>query len=89
MYILIILIHSEFGKKPKPGCKAKVSLTAPFASTVGEELVLLLRRLHTLPTWNTFINRYINHRLCKVVSMVTDEAAPQVRVMFPWPRDKI
>ncbi|XP_071496413.1 E3 ubiquitin-protein ligase HERC2-like [Diadema antillarum] len=67
----------EFGKKQKQGNKAKVSLTAPFASTVADELVLLLRRLHILPTWNRYINAYINSRLCKVVAMVTDVAAPQ------------
>ncbi|XP_063970630.1 E3 ubiquitin-protein ligase HERC2-like [Lytechinus pictus] len=67
----------EFGKKPKAGSKAKVSLTAPFASTVAEEIVLLLRKLHMLPAWNLYINKYINQRLCRVVSMVTDESGPQ------------
>lgn len=78
-YTFELLLSLEFGKKPKAGCKAKVSLTAPFASTVAEEIVLLLRKLHMLPAWNLFINKYINQRLCKVVSMVTDEAGPQVK----------
>ena len=32
------------------------SLTAPPVSTVAEEVVTLLRKLHSLPDWNTSIN---------------------------------
>lgn len=39
--------------------RAPVSLTASYTSTVAEELVLLLRKLHTLDTWNVCINKLI------------------------------
>ena len=32
------------------------SLTAPPVSTVAEEVVMLLRKLHSLPDWNSSIN---------------------------------
>ena len=50
-----------------------MSLTASFASTVGEELIVLLRALHSLPVWNAPINTYIGVQLRRVVAMVKDK----------------
>ena len=35
------------------------SLTAPPVSTVAEEVVMLLRKLHSLPDWNSSINGFV------------------------------
>ena len=69
---LLFLTPPE-GKKSKRTQKGKVSLTASYASTVGEELIVLLRKLHSLPVWNGPINAYIAQQLRKVVAMVRDE----------------
>ena len=69
------------GKKGKKSQKGKVSLTASFASTVGEELIVLLRKLHSLPVWNTPINSYIALQLRRVVAMVRDEDVLEVRIL--------
>lgn len=44
--------------------KARVLLGASNSSTVAEELLSLLRRLHTLPLWNGPINSYLANKLC-------------------------
>ena len=47
------------------------SLTAPPVSTVAEEVVTLLRKLHSLPDWNTSINgKGVECRPCLLI--ITD-----------------
>lgn len=44
--------------------KARVLLGASNSSTIAEETIALLRRLHTLPLWNGPINSFLSNKLC-------------------------
>ncbi|EAL38855.3 AGAP011823-PA, partial [Anopheles gambiae str. PEST] len=44
--------------------KSRVLYSASHSGTVAEELVVLIRRLHTLPLWNESINSFIQQKLC-------------------------
>jgi hypothetical protein len=59
------------GRKSKP----KASLTASHSSTVAEELVVLLRHLHSFDSWNPLINDFISARLNSIA-----ETASQSKV---------
>ncbi|XP_031814951.1 E3 ubiquitin-protein ligase HERC2 isoform X4 [Sarcophilus harrisii] len=43
--------------------RPQASLTATHSSTLAEEIVALLRTLHSLSQWNGLINKYINSQL--------------------------
>ncbi|XP_077868707.1 E3 ubiquitin-protein ligase HERC2-like [Saccoglossus kowalevskii] len=66
-----LLISGE-GIKKKKHPKAQVSLTASFSSTVAEEIVSLLRKLHSLESWNPLINQFISNGLRLISDMVSD-----------------
>uniref|UniRef100_A0A182QWD0 HECT-type E3 ubiquitin transferase n=1 Tax=Anopheles farauti TaxID=69004 RepID=A0A182QWD0_9DIPT len=44
--------------------KSRVLYSASHSGTVAEELVVLIRRLHTLPLWNDSINSFLQQKLC-------------------------
>ncbi|XP_058055381.1 probable E3 ubiquitin-protein ligase HERC2 [Anopheles bellator] len=44
--------------------KSRVLYSASHSGTVAEELVLLVRKLHTLALWNETINSFIQQKLC-------------------------
>ncbi|KAG3262427.1 HECT and RLD domain containing E3 ubiquitin protein ligase 2, transcript variant X1 [Ictidomys tridecemlineatus] len=46
--------------------RPQASLTATHSSTLAEEVVALLRTLHSLTQWNGLINKYINSQLRSV-----------------------
>ncbi|XP_063677273.1 E3 ubiquitin-protein ligase HERC2-like isoform X2 [Bolinopsis microptera] len=46
------------------------SLTAPPVSTVAEEVVMLLRKLHSLPDWNSSINGFISNWLKTITNII-------------------
>ncbi|KAH0501347.1 E3 ubiquitin-protein ligase HERC2 [Microtus ochrogaster] len=50
----------------KRRARPQASLTATHSSTLAEEVVGLLRTLHSLTQWNGLINKYINSQLCSV-----------------------
>lgn len=57
------------------GCnKARVLLTASHSGSVAEELVALLRRLHTLPHWNAVINSFLAQKLCVAAELLQGES---------------
>ena len=56
------------GKSRKPRFHA--SLTASESSTIAEEVVVLLRRLHVLPAWNPLINQFISSSLQTIPSII-------------------
>ena len=68
----MILCNSPFGYSHKKKRKNKVhtSLLASPSSTVAEEIVVLLRRLHPLPAWNKIINKFIGLKLQSVPILV-------------------
>lgn len=43
--------------------RPQASLTATHSSTLAEEIVAVLRTLHSLSQWNGLINEYINSQL--------------------------
>ncbi|CAG5129601.1 unnamed protein product, partial [Candidula unifasciata] len=47
-----------------------VSITATYTSTMAEEVIALLRRLHVLPVWNAAVNRYIASQLPNIISLL-------------------
>ena len=67
------------------------SVSATYSSTVAEELVALLRRLHALEAWNPLINEFISERLSRVVTMATPrpmdnaEYNPVWSLCWPFP----
>lgn len=46
-------------------------MSATYSSTVAEELLALLRKLHTLEAWNPLVNEFISAQLKSIVTMVT------------------
>ena len=51
--------------------KLHASQTASESSTIAEEIVVLLRRLHPLPAWNPLINQYISRSLQTIPKLIT------------------
>ncbi|KAG9460649.1 hypothetical protein GDO78_020434, partial [Eleutherodactylus coqui] len=49
--------------------RPQASLTATHSSTLAEEIVALLRALHSLNQWNGLINKYINSQLSSVTTI--------------------
>ncbi|XP_043927990.1 E3 ubiquitin-protein ligase HERC2 [Protopterus annectens] len=50
--------------------RPQASLTATHSSTLAEEIVALLRTLHSLSQWNGLINEYVNDQLNSVTFML-------------------
>jgi E3 ubiquitin-protein ligase HERC2 len=54
------------------GIKTKVLASASHSGTIAEELITLLRKLHTLPLWNETINSFISQKMCVAADMFID-----------------
>lgn len=54
--------------------KARVLVSASHSSTIGEEMILLLRKLHTLPVWNNAINFYLSQKICIAAEFFSESA---------------
>lgn len=54
------------------GIKTKVLSSASHSGTIVEELISLLRKLHTLPLWNDSINCFISQKMCVATDMFID-----------------
>lgn len=52
--------------------KSRVLLSASNSSTIAEEMVSLLRKLHTLPIWNNAISSYLSQKLCIAAEFFTE-----------------
>ena len=48
----------------------RVSVTATYTSTVGEEMVAVIRKLHSLDVWNPHINIYITSKLPSIIAVL-------------------
>jgi E3 ubiquitin-protein ligase HERC2 len=53
--------------------KAPVSLSASYTSTVAEELINLIRKLHTVNDWTPYINHYICENLAHTGGLIVDK----------------
>ncbi|KAJ0032136.1 hypothetical protein NQD34_002217 [Periophthalmus magnuspinnatus] len=51
--------------------RPQASLTATHSSTLAEEIVAVLRTLHSLGQWNSLINEYINNQLSAIGDVMT------------------
>ena len=69
---ILVLCSSPFSYSHKKKKKVKVhtSLLASSSSTIAEEILVLLRRLHPLPAWNKIINKFIGTNLQSVPQLV-------------------
>lgn len=52
--------------------KSRILLSASSSSTIAEEMVSLLRKLHSLPVWNNAISSYLNQKLCITAEFFTE-----------------
>ena len=61
------------GGQPLSGRKRVKIHTAPtasFSSTIAEECIVLLRKLHPLPAWNDIVNEFIGSALQNIPQLV-------------------
>lgn len=54
--------------------KARVLLSASHSSTIGEEMITLLRKLHSLPLWNNAISSYLSQKMCIAAEYFSERA---------------
>lgn len=52
--------------------KSRVLLSASNSSTISEEMISLLRKLHTLPIWNNAISSYLSQKMCIAAEFFTE-----------------
>lgn len=62
----------EAGNELLHSNKCRVSLTASHGSTLAEELIGLVRRLHTLPSWNAAVNGFLAAKLGLASDLLSD-----------------
>lgn len=51
----------------------RVLLTASHSGTVAEEVITLLRKLHTIPLWNDVINSFLSQKFCVVADYFSEK----------------
>lgn len=59
--------------------KARVLLAASHSGTIAEEIIALLRKLHTLPLWNGPINGFLAQKLCMATDLLSWRAMQQMQ----------
>ncbi|XP_066595212.1 E3 ubiquitin-protein ligase HERC2 [Prorops nasuta] len=52
--------------------KCRVSLTASHCSTISEEIISLIRYLHTLPNWCSTVNSFLGEKLALASDLLAD-----------------
>lgn len=52
--------------------KSRVLLSASNSGTIAEEIIALLRKLHSLSLWNAPINSYISQKLCTTAELFAE-----------------
>lgn len=74
-------LHTE-GSLRKRKSRPQASLTATHSSTLAEEIVSVLRILHSLVQWNSLINDYINAQLSSIGDVMAGCQSEAVRSFF-------
>ncbi|GAB1292151.1 E3 ubiquitin-protein ligase HERC2 [Apodemus speciosus] len=69
----------------KRRARPQASLTATHSSTLAEEVVGLLRTLHSLTQWNGLINKYINSQLCSVTQSYAGKTSERAQLEDYFP----
>lgn len=54
------------------GIKTKVLASASHSGTIAEELIAMMRKLHTLPAWNSVFNNFLSQKMCIAADMFVD-----------------
>uniref|UniRef100_T1IYS2 HECT-type E3 ubiquitin transferase n=1 Tax=Strigamia maritima TaxID=126957 RepID=T1IYS2_STRMM len=67
-----VLQSSEILCRGKSLIRSRVSLTASHTSTIAEECVTLIRKLHALPAWNCAINDYLCSKLTLIPEIILE-----------------
>lgn len=83
-----LVFSADRSRRSKRKPKIPASVSATYSSTVAEELLALMRKLHTLEAWNPLVNEFISAQLKSIVTMVTtvepiEEEDSQVRCLNP------
>ncbi len=71
------LFPSSPGEHKSKRIKFNAAMTASESSTIAEEVVVLLRRLHPLPAWNDLINKFIGSSLQCIPNIIMFSAEDQ------------
>lgn len=72
-------VVSAEGSMRRRKSRPQASLTATHSSTLAEEIVAVLRTLHSLSQWNGLINDYINSQLSSIGDIMTGCQSEAVR----------
>ena len=78
-YVFKNLITSTDGSMRRRKSRPQASLTATHSSTLAEEIVTVLRTLHSLGQWNSLINDYINTQLSSIRDVMAGCQSEAVR----------
>lgn len=73
---------SSEGSLRKRKSRPQASLTATHSSTLAEEIVSVLRILHSLGQWNGLINDYINAQLSSIGDVMAGCQSEAVRTVY-------
>lgn len=83
-----IFLNSYFlrteGSLRRRKSRPQASLTATHSSTLAEEIVSVLRTLHSLGQWNSMINDYINTLLSSIGDVMAGCQSEAVRIAVLW-----
>ena len=85
--MMLIFLFPEWGHKHKK-LKLHTSLTASTSSTVAEEIVVLVRRLHPLRAWNTLLNRYIGENLQWIPRLIATMPGNHLTMTTPHKKEE-
>lgn len=80
-FVIVFLIGCSFseGSLRRRKSRPQASLTATHSSTLAEEIVAVLRTLHSLSQWNSLINDYINNQLSSIADVMASCQSEAVR----------
>jgi E3 ubiquitin-protein ligase HERC2 len=53
--------------------KSRVLFSASYSGTIAEEIISLIRKLHTLPLWNGVINSFLSQKLCIAAELFSQD----------------
>ncbi|GAB0100562.1 Probable E3 ubiquitin-protein ligase HERC2 [Sergentomyia squamirostris] len=54
--------------------KSRVLVSASYSGTIAEEVIFLLRKLHSVPAWNGTINEFLSEKLCIAADLFTQDS---------------
>ncbi|XP_076284957.1 E3 ubiquitin-protein ligase HERC2 isoform X1 [Lasioglossum baleicum] len=76
-----IALSCDLGSSSEPYAnRCRVSLTASHSSTIVEELVSLIRYLHSVPNWNATLNAFLATKLSLASDLLSDGPLYHIQV---------